>query len=169
MLVATALGAALLLTGEAPQSEGSVADLLTTACVETGLDREAFEDAARREGWRSVRLRSVSAGSGWDIGYRAGPYSVVLSRVDTEGDAAEASLGSMCMVTTEQPQADWRAELERFAVDQNLAAERPLEVPGYEVMPTWSRLGDRTLTSAYQDRPRSLTVTLARQVVVAGR
>ena len=151
------------------QSDRSVGDLLRAACVDTGLGREALEETARRERWRSVAIRSNSSGSGWDAAYRAGGYSIVLSRVDTAEDAADASVGTTCMVTTDRPGADWRGEVERFAAEQQLAAEPAVDIPGFGSIPTWSRPLDRTLTAAYQERPRSLTLTLSRQIVVSRR
>ena len=167
MISALILGIALGGAGAVSpaQSEGSVADLVRTACVDTGMRREAFEAMAQSRHWQRIEAASEDAGeAGWTLHYRAGRMSVMLSMMPVDGPA-DPALASMCAVMAPRPAADWRSGVETLASELRLAKDPEiLGAPGTDQL-SWSKFGEFTLSASYAPSNQSLAVTLSRQII----
>lgn len=145
-----------------------LADLVQTACVDTGMRREAVEHTARANRWSTTRITRQTGQQGWILAYRVDEATIVVSGVPLGGEV-DPSLASLCMVSTSVLQPDWLLGVERLAHDLGLAAAAVGDIPGPAEMHIWSKLGGLTLTSAYQPSNRNVAVTLSRQIVTSSQ
>lgn len=166
MLVTLAF--AILLGGSRPAldtpEDSVLVGLVEQACVATGLQRDAFEQAARTQRWRPAPL-TRNTGEGWSLAYRTGQATITLSGLPVDG-VTDPSLGSMCMVAVHRPDAGWREQLSALAVELGMQEDPALEIPGAPDVRSWSKFGGHTLTAAYQPANQTVAVTLSRQIVV---
>lgn len=163
-----ALTLAVVLGGAEPSvpalRDPTPAELMREGCVNTGLRREAFEQAARAHGWTPSRITRSSGMPGWNASYRAGRALVVMSGLPLNG-GTDPSLASMCMVSMGRPQGNWLAELAALASELGMEPEGDQAALGGAEMRIWSKFGSETLSAAYRSSNRTVAVTLSRQIV----
>lgn len=151
----------------APQ-QPDVAKLVRDACVETGLERPAFERLAGQRRWRRARITSdTGPAGGWTVAYRADGAGVMLSQVPGFGPQ-DPSLGSVCTISVERAGGALEDDIAALAGSLGLAVEAPIaDIPGSVPIRTWSVLAGWTLTYAAAPDGRA-AISLSRQFIVEG-
>ena len=154
--------------GPAPHQGGRTAQLVRDACIDTQLERAAFEQLGRERGWQRARITSdTRRPGGWTLVFRAGDARVMLSQVPGFGPG-DAELGSVCTVSVERASDSLEQEVAAFAASLGLESEGPIaNLPaGAAPFRTWSLLGDWTLTYAAAADGRA-AISLSRQIVIS--
>lgn len=147
-----------------PKQGGSVTALVREACIDTGLQRAAFEDLARARGWRSLRVtRRSGAPTGWHLAFRTDGMLITLSSASAPIVNDEPERGATCSVAVDRAAESLPGEVEALAANLGLGNEAPVEEPlGAGRMRAWSRYGDMTLvygTGAPGDRRAVISVS----------
>lgn len=151
----------------APQG-ADVPQLLREACVETGLERSAFERLARERRWSRGGITSnMGPVGGWTLAYRAGDAGVMLSQVPDFGPQ-DPALGSVCTVSVAQAVGSLEDDVAALAESLGLERDPPVtDFPGSVPVRTWSSFGSWTLTYAAAADGRA-AISLSRQFIVEG-
>ncbi len=148
---------------QAPQG-GAAVQLIRDACIETGLDRTAFESLGRERRWRRVRM--TSDGAGWNVAYRTPDAQIMLTRIPDPRRESEASVGSVCVVSVEHAPASLEGEIAEFAASLGLeAADLPAGLGGRGLVRSWSSTGEWTLSYA-EGSDNAAAISLSRQIVI---
>ena len=165
MLSALAMAAALSVVGASASTpqDADVAALVRQACVETGMERTAFERLGRERGWRPGR--AGGAGGAWTSSLRA-PGAILMLARQPDVIQTEATVGALCSVSVDRAGPGVVASVEALATELGLEAEPAFEDPGAGSMRIWSKIGVYTLTYATgaTGDPR-VVVSLSRQAV----
>ncbi len=149
---------------QAPQG-GAAVQLIRDACIDTGLERAAFESLGRDRGWRRVRMTS-SDGAGWNVAYRTRDAQIMLTQIPDPRSESEASVGSICVVTVEHAPASLEGVIAEFAAGLGLeATDLPSAFGGRGLVRSWSSTGEWTLS--YAEGPgNAAIISLSRQIVI---
>lgn len=166
LTLAIAVSVAIAGAATPTRAQGAgVAQLLRDACVDTGLDREAFERLARERRWRAVRLTQSPRGQGWNVAYRVDGALVMLRGGAVPGHASADT--ASCSVSVERAPAALEGQIDSLATSLGLASEGMTEdVPGFVPIRIWSRFGEATLTFASAPDGRAV-VSFSRQHVTS--
>ena len=170
MLAALALATVFATTGPVgiASQDSHVLQVVREACVETGLNREAFEELARERRWRRVRVTSSGDQmGGWHLMFRVrGGHGMLVGF--PEPDASAPSAGSMCSVSVDRAPPSLEQEVNALAASLGLESDPMGENFPSAAGPvrTWSRLGDSTLTYATSPDGRAV-ISLSRQLVIS--
>ncbi|MBL0947944.1 hypothetical protein [Brevundimonas sp.] len=163
---ATVIGTTAL--ADTASQDAHVLQIFREACVETGLDRGAFEELARERRWRRVRVTSSGDRmGGWHLMFRVRGGHVMLVGLP-ESDASDPSAGSMCSVSVERAPPSLQQEVTALAASLGLESD-PMggNFPSAAgPVRTWSRLGDSTLTYATSPDGRAV-ISLSRQRIIS--
>jgi len=141
------------------------AQLLRDACVETGLQRAAFERLGRERRWRSQRIARRSGNVGWTVVFRADDARIMLTR-GLAGDTDEPGLGASCSVSLEQASPGLEGEIAALAASLGLEDEAVVTnvAPGFVPIRVWSRFAGQTVTYAQAADGRAV-ISFSRQIV----
>lgn len=151
--------------GSAGVRGSDVVQLVRDVCVDTGLDRAAFERLGRERRWRPARLNNRSGEPGWSTAFRTNGVLVMMMGGQEPGGPGRGS-ALVCSVSVEQAGQGLEADFATLAERLGLEAENaPVEsLPGFVPPRMWSSLGGHTLTYAAASDGRAV-ISFSRQIV----
>ncbi len=144
-----------------------VVQLVRDVCLDTGLDRAAFERLGRERRWRPARLNNRSGEPGWSTAFRANGALVMMMGGQEPGGPGRGS-ALVCSVSVEQAGHGLEADFATLADSLGLEGENvPVDSPPGFVPPRmWSSLGGHTLTYAAAADGRAV-ISFSRQIVIS--
>lgn len=145
----------------APQGSGAV-QLLRDACIDTGMNRAAFEQLGRARRWRATPMTRRSGPTGWAVAFRTDGVLIML----TQGLDNDAEVGALCAVSVDRASSTLPAEVAALAVELGLEGESTADIPSPGRLQVWSTPAGLTLTygTGAASDPRAV-ISLSRQIV----
>ena len=152
--------------GSAGLRGADVVQLVRDICVDTGLDRAAFERLAQERRWRPARLTGRSGQPGWRAAFRANGVLVMMMGGQEPGGPGRGS-ALVCSVSVERAGQGLEADFAAMAESLGLEGESiPVgSLPGFVPPRMWSSLGGHTLTYAAAADGRAV-ISFSRQIVI---
>ncbi len=151
--------------GSAGLRGADVVQLVRDVCIDTELDRAAFERLGRERRWRSARLTNRSGEPGWSTAFRTNGVLVMMMGGQEPGGPSRGS-ALVCSVSVEQAgqglEADFAALAESLGLEGESVPVEPL--PGFVPPRMWSSFGGHTLTYAAAADGRAV-ISFSRQIV----
>lgn len=144
------------------------ADTVRDACIETRLERSAFESLARARRWNAAQAPAGAGAGAWTLMYRGDDAVIILTRPDGSAAHGPAGAGSVCMVALDRPPRGLLEDIDAMAERLGFRKEPARETPDAGPMQVWSKPGEFTMTYAVGvGGDRRTVISVSRQIVTS--
>lgn len=164
-LVLLAVAGCATAPGEA-ERPSTLVETVREACLETGMDRDAFRRLADERDWgpllRVVRANDPVDDAVWELMFQAGESTVAMSGEVSDGRSSRATV---CGVMAPAPAGDWRSEVEGLAAELRMRSVAADADPGVLETRAWANADARPSGLIYERWETAVVVSLEQPAV----